>query len=250
MTTSHSLSIACSAIIMTAWATQGIADDEATSRSRADTSHAVAPPVNPAPSTYRTEGTAADSTVPGETRTRTTEAGVANPLPATSRTEGTAADRTAPGATPVRGAAASQASEQVTPKVAKSDMSERKTSDAARVAHAMNATNLIGLSVRDDQGANVGSVHDVVVDVAQGQLAYALIGFANSRGNPATLVAVPWRAFAPMMEADAVVVDRSKIASAPQITQTELQQIEGNSWRQAADRYWQRSKSASADPMQ
>ena len=114
----------------------------------------------------------------------------------------------------------------------------------------MNATNLIGLSVRDSQGENVGSVHDVVVDVAQGRLAYALIEFAHSRGNPSTLVAVPWRTFAAMMEADAVVVDRTKIDSAPQVTQSELRQIERDSWRQAADRYWARSKTASADPTQ
>jgi hypothetical protein len=40
--------------------------------------------------------------------------GADNAIPATGRAEGTAADTTAPGETPVRGAAASQASEQAT----------------------------------------------------------------------------------------------------------------------------------------
>lgn len=252
MTTSQPLSIACSAVIMAAWATQGVADDKATdtqtSRAQAETPAAVTPgTVNPAPSTYRTEATAADRTVPGATRTRSTEPGTANPLPATNRTEGTAADRTPPGNTPVRGAAAAQAPEQSTSRVARRDVPAGTPSAAAKAAHAMRGTNLIGLAVRDEQGSNVGSVQDVIIDAAHGRLAYALVGFASSRGHPSSLVAVPWRAFAPMIESDGVVVvDRSKIASAPQIAESELRQQDGHSWREAADRYWGRSKSASA----
>lgn len=57
---------------------------------------------HPQPSTSRAEGTAADSTPPGETETRG-EVGMGtgvNPAPSTSPVEGTAADATPPGETP------------------------------------------------------------------------------------------------------------------------------------------------------
>ena len=200
MTTAQYLSIACSALIMSAWATQGIADDQTTdteSRGAQSAPTATTTPgtVNPVPSTYRAEGTAADRTAPGATRTRVTEPGTANPLPATSPAEGTAADRSPPGETPVRGTAAAHAPKQATSRIARSDAPAVATTEAA---HAMRTTNLIGLAVQDRQGMSVGSVEDVVIDAAEGRITYALVGLADSRGDAPAFVAVPWNTFARM----------------------------------------------------
>jgi hypothetical protein len=154
----------------------------------------------PQPATSEAEGTAADRTQPGETPTQGAPRQAEDPRPATSETEGTAADRTAPGQTPTTRGAQSE---------------------------------LVGATVVSPSDAPLGKVVDVVFD-SKNQPAFVVI----SSGGTAT--AVPYAVANSMVSADKIVIDHSKLKSAPKIKQGEWRSESSSSWKQEATRYWER----------
>lgn len=154
---------------------------------------------DPRPSTSRTEGTAADSTAPGETPTRSTRQDVLPPPgPATSPTEGTAADTTPP--------------------------------DRASGGGTMKP-ELVGLEVVSPSDASLGKVVDVVFD-SRGQPDYVVIA---SQGNNA---AVPYSTASTMVEGDKVVMEQSRLQGAPKIEQGAWRGQSNRDWKDDAKRYW------------
>jgi sporulation protein YlmC with PRC-barrel domain len=193
---------------------------------------------DPRPSTDRTEGTAADRTPPGATPTRSADPGTVNPVPATSRTEGTAADHTPPGETPVRGAAASQAPEQVTSRMA--------AVAGTGMLQDRRGSKLIGLSVQSTDGKTIGEVKDLVIDPAIGKITHAILSHGGT-AEAQKLTAVPWSSVRMMLRRDVVVVEKSHLAQAPNLAGA-WPELHAGSWSRDADRYWGSATDASDEP--
>ena len=70
-------------------------------------------------------------------------------------------------------------------------------------------------------------------DANTGEPAYIVISLRA--GN----AAVPYPAIAPMFHDGHIVLDRSKLESAPRVTDSQLQDRRGLEWKQQADRYWE-----------
>ncbi|MGH8177347.1 MAG: PRC-barrel domain-containing protein [Steroidobacter sp.] len=171
-----------------------------------------ATPRNPTPSTNPAEGTAADRTQPGETRTREDARDPStDPRPSTSQAEGTAADRTQPGDTST-----------ISGKAARSP-----------AAAASSAQQLVGASVVTKSDTPLGEVTDVVFDAKQ-QPAFVIISAAGESA------AVPYAAASSMMSGDKVVIDQSRLQSAPKVKQGEWRDQSSKKWQTDAKRYWER----------
>lgn len=155
----------------------------------------------PQPATSETEGTAADTTRPGQTPTQGAPTQAQDPRPATSETEGTAADRSPPGRTPA--------------------------------AHGAAQSELVGATVVSPSDAPLGKVVDVVFD-AQNQPEFVVI----SSGGTAT--AVPYAVADSMMSADKIVIEQSRLKAAPKVKQGEWRSESSSSWKEDATRYWDR----------
>lgn len=56
----------------------------------------------------------------------------------------------------------------------------------------LNASTVIGISVMDKQGKEVGSVKELMIDHNSGQIAYAVISHGGTLGFGASVYAVPW----------------------------------------------------------
>lgn len=161
-------------------------------------------PVDPRPSTSPAEGTAADRTPPGETPTYDTRAEQpVDPAPSTSRTEGTAADRTPPGETPTM------------------------------VDHTAKRGEMVGASVVSADQAPVGRVVDVVFDSAN-QPEFVVIQSAGKN------VAVPYSVANANKTEDKIMIDESRLRSAPDIEQGEWRSATDSNWKQDATRYWEK----------
>ncbi len=155
---------------------------------------------NPAPSTSPAEGTAADTTPPGQTSTRgTPRDAMPQAGPATDPSEGTAADRTPP-------------------------------TDRARAGGTLHP-ELVGAKVVSPDNAPIGEVIDVVFD-ARGQPDYVVIA---SEGDNA---AVPYKTASSMIESGKVIIDESKLQGAPKVQQGQWRDRTKNTWKQAASDYW------------
>jgi hypothetical protein len=163
------------------------------------------PPPNPAPATSETEGTAADRTAPNPQATRPVAPAdtQTDPRPSTNPAEGTAADRTPPGSTSTThpGQDASQRSE------------------------------LVGAAVVTPAGAPIGEVVDVVFDSVS-KPAFVVIA---SEGKAS---AVPYSVASSMKSGDKVVMDQSRLKSAPKVNQGEWRSSSSETWKSDAKKYW------------
>lgn len=90
-----------------------------------------------------------------------------------------------------------------------------------------------GSIVQTPGGQPIGRVKDVVPDANTGEPAYIVISLRSGS------TAVPYPAIAPMVQNGHIVLDRSKLESAPRVTDSQLQDRQGLAWKQQADRYWE-----------
>ena len=94
-----------------------------------------------------------------------------------------------------------------------------------------------GSIVQNPAGEPIGRVRDIVPDANTGEPAYVVI--ATRSGS----TAVPYPAIAPMFQNGHVVLDRSRLESAPQVSDSQLQDKSDTQWKKQADRYWDSRKS-------
>jgi len=91
--------------------------------------------------------------------------------------------------------------------------------------HALRASKLIGINVSSKDGENLGQVQDLIFDPQTGKIRFALVGKGFMAGAGETLMPIPWQAVNVKSEREfALNVDKSKLASAPLWSQTEIDQ--------------------------
>lgn len=90
-----------------------------------------------------------------------------------------------------------------------------------------------GSIVQTPAGQPIGRVKDIVPDANTGEPAYIVISLRSGS------TAVPYPAVAPMFQNGHIVFDRSRLESAPRVTDSQLQDSSRAEWKQQADRYWE-----------
>jgi hypothetical protein len=118
-----------------------------------------------------------------------------------------------------------------------------RTAEAAGMGANDSASGeIVGLEVISPAGDSLGSVVDTVKDPA-GAPSYVVIS------SPKGHTAVPYAAAASMVHDNAVVIDQSKLNSAPKVQQGAWKDASSKSWRTESDRYWSKSGMGSKDSM-
>lgn len=113
--------------------------------------------------------------------------------------------------------------------------------DASATAGMTEGSVSIGLTVQSETGEPIGTVTDVLADATTGAPLYALI---STEGETA---AVPYEAASSMVQADALVVERSRLESAPRIEQGQLTDPAAT-WASEANAYWGEGEMRTASP--
>lgn len=82
---------------------------------------------------------------------------------------------------------------------------------------ALSATTMIGDSVKNAAGENLGKIEELMVDVDAGRVAYAVLSFGGFLGVGDKLFAVPWSALQLDMENEVFVlnVPKERLEKAP-----------------------------------
>lgn len=93
-----------------------------------------------------------------------------------------------------------------------------------------------GSIVQSPAGEPIGRVKDIVPDAGSGDPAYVVI---TTRSGT---TAVPYAVISPMFQNGHVVLDRSKLDSAPRVKEEQLREKDDSRWRKEADRYWEPQK--------
>jgi sporulation protein YlmC with PRC-barrel domain len=81
----------------------------------------------------------------------------------------------------------------------------------------LSATTIIGDEVRNLQGEDIGEIEELMVNLADGCIAYAVLSFGGILGIGDKLFAVPWKALRMRPEEHAFVMDirKEKLENAP-----------------------------------
>jgi sporulation protein YlmC with PRC-barrel domain len=98
----------------------------------------------------------------------------------------------------------------------------------------LSATTIIGDSVNNPQGENLGTIKDIMLDLDTGRVAYAVLSYGGFLGMGDKLFAVPWNAMRLDAPNHAFVLD---------VDQERLKEAEGfdpNEWPDMADQSWGR----------
>jgi len=87
----------------------------------------------------------------------------------------------------------------------------------ARSAHGARVSEVIGMSVRNARGEDLGEIDDLVIDLNNERVHYAILAFGRIAGMGEKLFAYPMRVFSRGADADSLVldVDEDRLAAAP-----------------------------------
>lgn len=95
------------------------------------------------------------------------------------------------------------------------------------------AGTLTGYRVRNPAGEDLGKIEEIMVDMAIGRVAYAVIAFGGVMGIGEKLFAVPWRALS-LNERD-----REFILDVDRVRMQESPGFDPNHWPDMADPSWE-----------
>ena len=95
------------------------------------------------------------------------------------------------------------------------------------------ASEIIGETVANLQGENVGKIQELVIDAGKNRVVYAVLSFGGFMGMRNKLFAIPWEAFEFSETEKKLIlnVDREKLEAAPGFEK-------GDKWPDFKDTLW------------
>ena len=96
----------------------------------------------------------------------------------------------------------------------------------------MSSTSLVGNDVCNDKGEKLGDIKDIMLDMADAKVGYAVLSFSTFLGMGEKLFAVPWNALTLDTEHKRFVlnVDKERLKAAPGFAK--------DRWPDMADQTW------------
>jgi sporulation protein YlmC with PRC-barrel domain len=101
-----------------------------------------------------------------------------------------------------------------------------------RLRRVLSANTLEGDRVRNSAGEDLGKVHEIMIDIPSGRVAYVVLSFGGVLGIGNKLFAVPWRALEVDEEEKCFIldVDKRTLETAPG--------FDKDNWPDMADTAW------------
>lgn len=121
---------------------------------------------------------------------------------------------------------------------------ERMESRQESASHIYRTSQLVGANVENAQGNNLGEIHDVVIDPADGSIAYAVMAAGGFLGLGEKFFAIPWRAFQPQMDDDGEIeqltlnMDKERFQNAPGFDKDQWPDMANPQWGQTVHAYY------------
>lgn len=104
----------------------------------------------------------------------------------------------------------------------------------------MGAATLIGNGVCNDAGEDLGSIKEIMLDVASGSVSYAVLSFGSFLGMGKKLFAVPWNALTldTQNKRFTLSVPKDRLQRAPGFDQDKWPNMADQSWASEIDLYY------------
>lgn len=113
---------------------------------------------------------------------------------------------------------------------------------------SQRASVVIGMSVKNTTGSEIGKVNDLILDLRQGKVLYAAVTFSESLRPENRLSAVPWERFELRQAEDGrpflvLDVDDTTLSDVPSFDQKDWPNMVDARWSDAIDRFFSRIRS-------
>lgn len=104
----------------------------------------------------------------------------------------------------------------------------------------LSASSLIGDEVVNPRGEKIGKIEEIMLDVNDGRVAYAVLSFGGFLGIGDKLFALPWRAVTIDEDRKVAVVnvDKSRLENAPGFDKKEWPDFSSAAYRERVDQYY------------
>src|SRR5476651_682534 len=106
--------------------------------------------------------------------------------------------------------------------------------------HLMGADTLIGEDVYNRQNESLGDIKEIMIDMARGRVAYAVLSFGGVLGMGNKLFAVPWSALRVDEDEKSFIldVDKTKLEKAPGFDKSNWPNMADTTWGSEVSRYY------------
>jgi sporulation protein YlmC with PRC-barrel domain len=110
----------------------------------------------------------------------------------------------------------------------------------------LRISKMIGTTVENAQGDNLGEIHDVVVDPSDGSIAYAVLAAGGFLGLGEKYFAIPWRSFQAVTDDDdkteverlILDADKDRMQNAPGFDKDNWPDMANPEWGQTVHAYY------------
>ncbi|HAX98188.1 MAG TPA: hypothetical protein DCY12_04685 [Candidatus Atribacteria bacterium] len=104
--------------------------------------------------------------------------------------------------------------------------------EEANEIYAFRVSNIIGSKVRNPEGDDLGKIEEIVIDVQEGKIVYAVLSFGGVLGISDKYFAIPWESLAPLpIEGEFVLnVSKSKLETAPGFDKSKWPNMKDREW--------------------
>lgn len=104
----------------------------------------------------------------------------------------------------------------------------------------VNANNVIGVDVKNQQNENLGEVEAVMLDKETGQVAYVVLSYGGFLGMGDKLFALPWNVFSYDAYDDCfkIPLDKEKLKNSPGFDKDHWPDMSSATWRSSINTYY------------
>ncbi len=124
--------------------------------------------------------------------------------------------------------------------MAESDLAGPAGSHTSNPVRLMAAAEIRGARVASQDGADLGTVHDVLIAAPEGQIVYVILTYGGIVGIGARTFALPWDVvrFSPEHGAYIVAISEDKLRTAPSFDAASLQDLADPRWAKPLHDYY------------
>ena len=115
-----------------------------------------------------------------------------------------------------------------------------KTDPDKRYRRVLAASTLTGDSVQNSAGESLGTVDEIMIDIASGKVAYAVLSFGGFLGMGNKLFALPWSTLRVDEDQQHFVldIDKTKLENAPGFDKEHWPDMLDHTWRKEIFSYY------------
>jgi sporulation protein YlmC with PRC-barrel domain len=109
-----------------------------------------------------------------------------------------------------------------------------------KIRQVLSSSSIAGTTVQNSSREDLGEIKDLMIDISEGKIAYAVLSFGGFLGMGDKLFAIPWEAFSVVQEEEVFLlnVPKEKLERAPGFDKDNWPDFADSTWGQGIHEYY------------